>query len=74
MLITFKALRYELHSLFSLHIITEQIKLWDIRVRRSVKQYEGHHNEYAYLPIHVNEPEGLLLAGTSFSYNPHMIM
>ncbi|ROI33863.1 DDB1- and CUL4-associated factor 4 [Anabarilius grahami] len=38
------------------------IKLWDIRVKRSVKQYEGHHNEYAYLPIHVNEPEGLLLA------------
>uniref|UniRef100_A0A8C1FBU9 WD repeat domain 21 n=1 Tax=Cyprinus carpio carpio TaxID=630221 RepID=A0A8C1FBU9_CYPCA len=39
-----------------------KIKLWDIRVKRSVKQYEGHHNEYAYLPIHVNEPEGLLLA------------
>ncbi|CAM4693680.1 unnamed protein product [Leuciscus chuanchicus] len=38
------------------------IKLWDIRVKRSVKQYDGHHNEYAYLPIHVNEPEGLLLA------------
>uniref|UniRef100_A0A673NE44 Uncharacterized protein n=1 Tax=Sinocyclocheilus rhinocerous TaxID=307959 RepID=A0A673NE44_9TELE len=39
-----------------------KIKLWDICVKRSVKQYEGHHNEYAYLPIHVNEPEGLLLA------------
>ncbi|KTG37325.1 hypothetical protein cypCar_00004918 [Cyprinus carpio] len=39
-----------------------KIKLWDIRIKRSVKQYEGHHNEYAYLPIHVNEPEGLLLA------------
>ncbi|RXN16728.1 DDB1- and CUL4-associated factor 4-like protein [Labeo rohita] len=39
-----------------------KIKLWDIRVKRTVKQYEGHHNEYAYLPIHVNEPEGLLLA------------
>lgn len=39
-----------------------KIKLWDIRVKRCVKQYEGHHNEYAYLPIHINEPEGLLLA------------
>uniref|UniRef100_A0A672J7H3 Uncharacterized protein n=1 Tax=Salarias fasciatus TaxID=181472 RepID=A0A672J7H3_SALFA len=24
----------------------------------------GHHNEHAYLPVHVNEREGLLLAGT----------
>ncbi|XP_049339673.1 WD repeat domain 21 isoform X2 [Astyanax mexicanus] len=39
-----------------------KIKLWDIRVRRSVKQYEGHHNEYAYLPLHLSEQEGLLLA------------
>ncbi|XP_059368730.1 DDB1- and CUL4-associated factor 4-like [Carassius carassius] len=39
-----------------------KIKLWDIRLKRSVRQYDGHHNEYAYLPIHVNEPEGLLLA------------
>lgn len=58
-------------SLFFLHVITEQIKLWDIRVKRSVKQYEGHHNEYAYLPIHVNEPEGLLLAGTFFFHITH---
>ncbi|XP_030627424.1 WD repeat domain 21 isoform X2 [Chanos chanos] len=39
-----------------------KIKLWDIRVTRPVRQYEGHHNEYAYLPLHVSEPEGLLLA------------
>uniref|UniRef100_A0AAY5EXG6 WD repeat domain 21 n=1 Tax=Electrophorus electricus TaxID=8005 RepID=A0AAY5EXG6_ELEEL len=39
-----------------------KIKLWDIRVRQSVMQYEGHHNEYAYLPLHLNEQEGLLLA------------
>ncbi|XP_055042728.1 WD repeat domain 21 [Misgurnus anguillicaudatus] len=39
-----------------------KIKLWDIRMKRSVKQYEGHYNEHAYLPIHVNEPEELLLA------------
>lgn len=31
-------------------------------MKRSVKQYEGHYNEHAYLPIHVNEPEELLLA------------
>ncbi|XP_076873691.1 WD repeat domain 21 isoform X2 [Brachyhypopomus gauderio] len=39
-----------------------KIKLWDVRVRRTVRQYEGHHNEYAYLPLHLSEPEGLLLA------------
>ncbi|MFT7806607.1 DDB1- and CUL4-associated factor 4 [Arapaima gigas] len=38
------------------------IKLWDLRVTRAVQQYEGHHNEYAYLPLHVSEPERLLLA------------
>ncbi|TRY56991.1 hypothetical protein DNTS_023909 [Danionella cerebrum] len=39
-----------------------KIKLWDIRVKKCVNQYKGHHNEYAYLPIHINEPEGLLIA------------
>lgn len=28
-----------------------------------MKQYKGHHNEYAILPLHVNEEEGLLTAG-----------
>lgn len=40
-----------------------QIKLWDVRVTKAVQEYKGHYNEHAYLPIHVNEPEGLLLAG-----------
>lgn len=40
-----------------------QIKLWDVRVKKPVQDYKGHYNEHAYLPIHVNEPEGLLLAG-----------
>lgn len=39
-----------------------QIKMWDVRVTRPVKLYEGHYNEHAYLPLHVYEPEGLLLA------------
>ncbi|KAG7316316.1 hypothetical protein KOW79_019857 [Hemibagrus wyckioides] len=39
-----------------------KIKLWDVRTRRVVKQYEGHNNEYAYLPLHLCEQEGLLLA------------
>ncbi|KAM9435698.1 WD repeat domain 21 [Clarias gariepinus] len=39
-----------------------KIKLWDVRARRAVQQYEGHHNEYAYLPLHLCEQEGLLLA------------
>ncbi|XP_041070108.1 WD repeat domain 21 [Carcharodon carcharias] len=39
-----------------------KIKLWDLRIARCIKQYEGHHNEYAYLPIHVHEEEGILLA------------
>uniref|UniRef100_A0A8C9WX06 WD repeat domain 21 n=1 Tax=Sander lucioperca TaxID=283035 RepID=A0A8C9WX06_SANLU len=39
-----------------------QIKLWDVRVTKAVQEYKGHYNEHAYLPIHVNEPEGLLLA------------
>ncbi|XP_074004889.1 DDB1- and CUL4-associated factor 4 [Numenius arquata] len=39
-----------------------KIKLWDLRTTKCVKQYEGHHNEYALLPLHVNEEEGLLTA------------
>uniref|UniRef100_A0AAX7TKT5 WD repeat domain 21 n=1 Tax=Astatotilapia calliptera TaxID=8154 RepID=A0AAX7TKT5_ASTCA len=39
-----------------------QIKLWDVRGTKPVQEYKGHHNEHAYLPIHVNECEGLLLA------------
>ncbi|XP_077408274.1 WD repeat domain 21 isoform X2 [Vanacampus margaritifer] len=39
-----------------------QIKLWDIRARKPVQEYRGHYNEHARLPIHVSEPEGLLLA------------
>lgn len=40
-----------------------QIKLWDLRKLRCVKEYRGHHNEHAILPLHVNEEEGLLTAG-----------
>ncbi|KAJ7413507.1 DDB1- and CUL4-associated factor 4 [Willisornis vidua] len=39
-----------------------KIKLWDLRTTKCVKQYKGHHNEYAILPVHVNEEEGLLTA------------
>uniref|UniRef100_A0A6Q2ZJI3 WD repeat domain 21 n=1 Tax=Esox lucius TaxID=8010 RepID=A0A6Q2ZJI3_ESOLU len=39
-----------------------QIKLWDVRVTKPVQQFKGHHNEHAYLPLHVNEAEGLLMA------------
>lgn len=39
-----------------------QIKMWDVRVTKPVLEYKGHYNEHAYLPIHVNEHEGLLLA------------
>lgn len=47
-----------------------QIKLWDVRVTKPVQEYKGHYNEHAYLPIHVNEPEGLLLAGKT---EPNML-
>lgn len=40
-----------------------QIKLWDLRATKCVRQYEGHMNEYAYLPLHVHEEEGILVAG-----------
>ncbi|XP_068018257.1 DDB1- and CUL4-associated factor 4 isoform X1 [Melanerpes formicivorus] len=39
-----------------------QIKLWDLRTAKCVKQYRGHHNESTVLPVHVNEEEGLLTA------------
>uniref|UniRef100_A0A3Q3JSC0 Uncharacterized protein n=1 Tax=Monopterus albus TaxID=43700 RepID=A0A3Q3JSC0_MONAL len=39
-----------------------QIKLWDVRVSKSVQEYIGHYNEHAYLPIHISEPEGLLMS------------
>ncbi|XP_029600885.1 WD repeat domain 21 isoform X1 [Salmo trutta] len=39
-----------------------EIKLWDVRVTKPVQKYEGHHNQHAYLPLHVNEAEGLLTA------------
>ncbi|KAK3516968.1 hypothetical protein QTP70_029113 [Hemibagrus guttatus] len=39
-----------------------KIKLWDVRTRQAVKQYQGHNNDYAYLPLHLCEREGLLLA------------
>lgn len=37
---------------------------------KAVQQYEGHHNEHAYLPVHVNEQEGLLLAGEDPKHRP----
>ncbi|XP_059808563.1 WD repeat domain 21 isoform X2 [Hypanus sabinus] len=39
-----------------------EIKLWDLRTARCVKQYEGHYNKHAQLPIHINEEVGVLLA------------
>ncbi|XP_051897739.1 WD repeat domain 21 [Pristis pectinata] len=39
-----------------------KIKLWDLRTARCVRQYEGHHNKHAQLPIHINEEVGILLA------------
>ncbi|XP_063803755.1 DDB1- and CUL4-associated factor 4 isoform X3 [Pseudophryne corroboree] len=39
-----------------------RIKLWDVRMVKCVQFYEGHNNSYAYLPVHVKEDEGLLLA------------
>lgn len=41
-----------------------QIKLWDLRTTKCIRQYEGHVNEYAYLPLHVHEEEGIVVAGT----------
>ncbi|XP_003924549.1 DDB1- and CUL4-associated factor 4 isoform X2 [Saimiri boliviensis] len=39
-----------------------KIKLWDLRTTRCIRQYEGHVNEYAHLPLHVHEEEGILMA------------
>ncbi|XP_054304371.2 DDB1- and CUL4-associated factor 4 isoform X7 [Pongo pygmaeus] len=39
-----------------------KVKLWDLRTTKCVRQYEGHVNEYAYLPLHVHEEEGILVA------------
>ncbi|KAM4853856.1 DDB1- and CUL4-associated factor 4 [Thomomys bottae] len=39
-----------------------KIKLWDLRTNKCIREYEGHVNEYAYLPLHVHEEEGLLVA------------
>ncbi|XP_075048894.1 DDB1- and CUL4-associated factor 4 isoform X2 [Mixophyes fleayi] len=39
-----------------------RIKLWDVRMVKCVQLYEGHNNSYAYLPVHVKEDEGLLVA------------
>ncbi|XP_059770549.1 DDB1- and CUL4-associated factor 4 isoform X1 [Balaenoptera ricei] len=38
------------------------IKLWDLRTTKCVRQYEGHVNEYAHLPLHVHEEEGIVVA------------
>ncbi|XP_012579847.1 PREDICTED: DDB1- and CUL4-associated factor 4 [Condylura cristata] len=38
------------------------IKLWDLRTTKCIQQYEGHVNEYAYLPLHVHEEEGIVVA------------
>ncbi|XP_005409496.1 PREDICTED: DDB1- and CUL4-associated factor 4 [Chinchilla lanigera] len=39
-----------------------KIKLWDLRTMKCLRQYEGHVNEYACLPLHVHEEEGILVA------------
>ncbi|XP_054989702.1 DDB1- and CUL4-associated factor 4 isoform X2 [Sorex araneus] len=39
-----------------------KIKLWDLRTNKCLRQYEGHVNEYACLPLHVHEEEGLVVA------------
>ncbi|XP_007939591.1 DDB1- and CUL4-associated factor 4 [Orycteropus afer afer] len=39
-----------------------KIKLWDLRTTKCLRQFEGHVNEYAYLPLHVHEEEGLVMA------------
>lgn len=46
--------------------------MWDLRTAKCVKQYEGHHNEYAILPLHVNEEEGLFTAG-ALTFSPLLI-
>ncbi|XP_060617395.2 DDB1- and CUL4-associated factor 4 isoform X1 [Anolis sagrei] len=39
-----------------------QVKLWDLRKLKCVKEYRGHHNEHATLPLHISEEEGFLAA------------
>ncbi|KAF5922869.1 hypothetical protein HPG69_013214, partial [Diceros bicornis minor] len=39
-----------------------KIKLWDLRTTKCIRQYEGHVNEYAYLPLHVHEEEEIVVA------------
>lgn len=39
-----------------------KIKLWDLRTSKCLRQYAGHVNEYACLPLHVHEEEGLMVA------------
>ncbi|XP_058511598.1 DDB1- and CUL4-associated factor 4 [Ochotona princeps] len=39
-----------------------KIKLWDLRSAKCLREYEGHVNEYAYLPLHVHEEEEILVA------------
>ncbi|XP_055989775.1 DDB1- and CUL4-associated factor 4 isoform X2 [Sorex fumeus] len=39
-----------------------KIKLWDLRTNKCLRQYEGHVNEYACLPLHVHEEEELVVA------------
>ncbi|XP_044520857.1 DDB1- and CUL4-associated factor 4 [Gracilinanus agilis] len=55
-----KVLQDEQHLMVS--DMTGKIKLWDLRANKCVKQYEGHNNDYAYLPLHIHEEEGLLIA------------
>lgn len=46
-----------------LSCFSPQIKLWDLRSTKCLREYEGHVNEYAYLPLHVHEEEEILVAG-----------
>ncbi|XP_074252167.1 DDB1- and CUL4-associated factor 4-like protein 1 [Saimiri boliviensis] len=42
--------------------MTGKIKLWDLRATKCIREYEGHVNESAYLPLHVHEEEGIVVA------------
>lgn len=39
-----------------------KIKMWDLRTTKCIRHYEGHVNEYACLPLHVHEEEGIVVA------------
>ncbi|XP_006884776.1 PREDICTED: DDB1- and CUL4-associated factor 4 isoform X2 [Elephantulus edwardii] len=40
-----------------------KIKLWDLRnCTKSLMDFEGHVNQHTYLPLHVHEEEGILIA------------